>query len=372
MPDSHEGIQQVDDDDGSNALVGQIASALKGVLQQNTVLPDFSRENPSSFFSMLNTHFNVYGITEPTAKLQQLIRKIPTDLLENLDSELNAHITDEEKFEAVKNKIIKLLRKEPSQLLAKFIHAKKSPGTTYAAFLKKLQQLAKSCNKSADQDLMRLTFINSIDNPEAYNMAQALVGLEGLEAIAAKLDNTRLNNAEVFSIVKPSGDNLDLQKQVGNLAVLVEKLSTKVAEVSNQATSLSQDNPTNRVYDNTRNKSHPWQGYVNNRQGIPPGYAAGYTPNNNSGHYRGNYLPRPNNGTVHYQGNRTEPADRSQQWRDNGFRQAGRPNPGPRVNGSRPPICYYHATFGINARRCMQPCYFESGNDSKNLQPQRH
>jgi len=143
MPDSMEGIQNVDNGDGSNALVGQIATALKGVLQQNTVLPDFSRENPSSFFSMLNTHFNVYGITEPTAKLQQLIRKIPTDLLENLDSELNAHITDEEKFEAVKNKIIKLLRKEPSQLLAKFIHAKKSPGTTYAAFLKKIATTCK-------------------------------------------------------------------------------------------------------------------------------------------------------------------------------------------------------------------------------------
>ena len=369
---NNDGIQNVVDDDGSNALVGQIASALKGVLQQNTVLPDFSRENPSSFFSMLNTHFNVYGITEPTAKLQQLIRKIPNDLLESLDSELNAQITDEEKFEAVKLKVIKLLRKEPSQLLAKFIHAKKSPGTTYAAFLKKLQQLAKSCNKSADQDLMRLTFINSIDNPEAYNMAQALVGLEGLEAIAAKLDNTRLNNAEVFSIAKPSGDNLDLQKQVGNLATLVEKLSTKVAEVSDRAAAFSQDNPTNRFYVNTHNKSHPWQGYVNNSQGFPPTYAAGFTPNNNSDHYRGNYLPRPNNGAARYQGNRTGPADGSQQWRVNGFRQAGMPNPRPRGNGSRPPICYYHATFGINARRCMQPCYFESGNDSKNLQSQRH
>merc|ERR1711895_278124 len=62
---------------------------------------------------MLNTHFNVYGITEPTAKLQQLIRKILTDLLENLDSELSAQITDEEKFEAVKLKVIKLLRISP-------------------------------------------------------------------------------------------------------------------------------------------------------------------------------------------------------------------------------------------------------------------
>ena len=44
---NNDGIQNVVDDDGSNALVGQIASALKGVLQQNTVLPDFSRENPS-------------------------------------------------------------------------------------------------------------------------------------------------------------------------------------------------------------------------------------------------------------------------------------------------------------------------------------
>ena len=359
---------EIKNDVNGGVLAGQIASALQGVLQQNTVLPDFSRENPSSFFSMLNTHFNVYGITEPTAKLQQLVRKVPTDLLENLDNELNDQTTDEEKFEAVKLKIIKLLRKEPSQLLSKFIHAKKSPGTTFTVFLKKLHQLAKSCNKNADEDLMRLIFTNSIENPEAYNMAQTLVGLEPLESIAMKLDNTKLGNAEVFTIAKPSGDNLDLQRQVGNLALLVEKLSTKVAEVTDRGTSLAQDNPTNRFYVNTRDKTQSWQRQENNRQGFPPGYASGFASNNN----RSNYYPRLNNSNGQYQEGRGEAVGRSQQWRDNGFKQVGMPNPGAGGNGSRPPVCYYHLTFGINARRCMQPCTFESGNDSKNLRHQRH
>ena len=139
------GIEEVQN--GDNAIAGQIATALQGVLQQTSILPDFSRENPASFFSMLNTHFNVYGVREPQARLRQLVRKIPTDLLENLDEELNAGTTSEVKFEAVKAKIIKLLHKEPSQLLAKFLHAKKSPGTTLLRSLKNCINLQKAVTK---------------------------------------------------------------------------------------------------------------------------------------------------------------------------------------------------------------------------------
>ena len=235
-----------------------------------------------------------------------------------------------------------------------------------------MHQLAKSCNKENDEDLMRLIFIGSIENSEAYNMAQALVGLQTLELIAAKLDNSKLGQAEVFAVTKPLGENSDLQKQVGDLARLVEKLSTKVAEVNEKNNQLPQiREPADRIYGNAHNRPQPWHKQWNNRQSFPSNYAPGFTADSNLGNYRSNYNPRPNNGNGHWNENRGEVPNRNQQWRDNGFKQTNMSGPGNRGNASRPPLCFYHATFGVNARRCMQPCFFENSRDPKNLQFQR-
>lgn len=290
----------------------------------NMELPEFNRLVPHSFFALFDMFMKINKITDANMQLQCLIRKIPTDILLILEPIISDQtLTDQARFDKIKNEIFKHLHKGENEMLDYYLTFRKREDHSFSSFLRTLKSIAKACNKENDKELLKHRFMCSVKDDMHVSIARTMLLNEDLDNVAKALDN--LPERKEVHAVNVQTDNHKLE----NLSLLVENLASRIENLSKDTRAIKEarDRDTNRQNNNWQRK--------------------------NSGHG-----PDPNTYAAYkQQANRAQP----QTFNHNGAHNYGRNHTQyTHTNTSRRDmnVCYYHDRFGSFARKCDPQCKF--------------
>lgn len=182
-------------------------------------LPEFWKSDPAMWFAQAEAQFALAGVTKDITKFHHIVAKVDQTVLRHV-SDLVANPPEQEKYEAIKARLMSRFEMSPQEKLEKLLVSCDLGDMKPTHLLAKMQDLASGLK--VDENLMKMLFLQRLPS----NVRPILTIHDGtlakLAEMADKLVDSSHSHVAATHAATPNSD--EVNEQIAFLTAEIRKL----------------------------------------------------------------------------------------------------------------------------------------------------